>query len=137
MIVADTNILVYLYLPTEYSAQAEDLLQRDPEWAVPALWRSEFRNVLTLYLRRNLLTLEQAEAIQTEAESFLHKNEYLVNSLDVLQLVQQSKCSAYDCEFVALAQSLSVSLITMDRQILADFPAIAKPLHVLPRKQQG
>jgi predicted nucleic acid-binding protein len=128
MIVVDTNVLVYLYLPTDYTAKAEGLLQHDPEWAAPTLWRSEFRNVLALYLRKNLLTLEQAGAIQAEAESLLHESEYMVNSLDVLQLVQQSKCSAYDCEFVALAQSLNVSLITMDKQILNDFPTTAKPL---------
>jgi predicted nucleic acid-binding protein len=128
MIVVDTNILAYLYLPTDYTAKAEDLLQNDPEWAAPNLWRSEFRNVLALYLRKNLLTLEQTAAIQAEAESLLHDREYLVNSLDVLQLVQQSKCSAYDCEFVALAQSLNVPLITMDKQILKDFPRTAKSL---------
>lgn len=128
MIVVDTNILTYLYLPTDYSAKAEGLLLRHPEWAAPTLWRSEFRNVLTLYLRKNLLALEQALAIQMEAESLLQETEYMVNSLDVLQLVQQSKCSAYDCEFVALAQYLNLPLITMDKQILKEFPAIAKPL---------
>jgi predicted nucleic acid-binding protein len=128
MIVVDTNVLAYLYLPTDYTANAEGLLQHDPEWAAPTLWRSEFRNVLALYLRKNLLTLEQAVAIQAEAESLLHESEYMVNSLDVLRLVQQSKCSAYDCEFVALARSLNVPLITMDKQILKDFPTTAKPL---------
>jgi predicted nucleic acid-binding protein len=128
MIVVDTNVLAYLYLPTDYTENAEGLLQHDPEWAAPTLWRSEFRNVLALYLRKNLLTLEQAVAIQAEAESLLHESEYMVNSLDVLRLVQQSKCSAYDCEFVALAQSLNVPLITMDKQILKDFSNTAKPL---------
>ncbi len=128
MIVVDTNVLASLYLPTDYTAKAEDLLQHDPEWVAPTLWRSEFRNVLALYRRRKLLTLDQALAIQTEAESLLRESEYMVISVDVLQLVQQSKCSAYDCEFVALAQSLSVPLITMDKQILNDFPTIAKPL---------
>jgi len=128
MIVVDTNVLAYLYLPTDYTAKAENLLQHDPEWVAPTLWRSEFRNVLALYLRKSLLTLEQAVAIQTEAESLLHECEYLINSLDVLRLVQQSKCSAYDCEFVALAQSLNVPLITMDKQIHKDFPTTAKPL---------
>lgn len=128
MIVVDTNVIAYLYLPTEHTAKAEDLLKQDAKWVVPVLWRSEFRNVVALYLRKNFLTLEQALAIQTEAESLLHENEYLVNSLDVLRLVQQSKCSAYDCEFVALAQSLNVPLVTMDKSILKYFPATAKPL---------
>lgn len=128
MIVVDTNVLASLYLPTDYTAEAEDLLQHDPEWVAPTLWRSEFRNVLALYLRKKLLTLDQALAIQTEAESLLRGSEYMVISSDVLHLVQQSKCSAYDCEFVALAQNLSVPLVTMDKQILNDFPTTAKPL---------
>jgi predicted nucleic acid-binding protein len=58
----------------------------------------------------------------------LHDCEYLVNPLGILQLVSQGKCSAYDCEFVALAQNLNVQLITMDKQILKDFPTTAKTL---------
>jgi predicted nucleic acid-binding protein len=54
MIVVDTNILAYLYLPTAFSEQAELLLMRQPKWIAPVLWRSEFRNVLALYLRKKI-----------------------------------------------------------------------------------
>jgi predicted nucleic acid-binding protein len=128
MIVVDTNILAYLYLPTEHTQKVEALLARDSEWIAPTLWRSEFRNVLALYLRKNLLTFDQALAIQSEAEALLQDNEYFVNSHDVLQLVQNSECSAYDCEFVALAQSMNVQMITMDKKILKNFPETAIPL---------
>jgi predicted nucleic acid-binding protein len=128
MIVVDTNILAYLYLPTEFTPKVEVLLANDPEWIVPTLWRSEFRSVLALYLRKSLLTFDQALAIQSEAEALLQDNEYIVNSLDVLQLVQNSECSAYDCEFVALAKNMNVTLFTMDKKILKNFPDIAKPL---------
>ena len=50
MIVVDTNILVYLYLPTKYTPHAEKLLENDPVWIAPYLWRSEFRNVLALLM---------------------------------------------------------------------------------------
>jgi len=125
MIVVDTNIIAYLYLPTELTGHAERLLEGDPEWAVPVLWRSEFRSVLALYLRKGLLSLAEAVRIQEEAEAFLKDHEYMSNSGDVLRLVKGSACSAYDCEFVALAQSQRVKLVTMDRKILADFPETA------------
>jgi len=122
VIVVDTNVLAYLYLPTNYTAHAEALLQRDPEWAAPILWRSEFRNILAGYLRRRTLSFEAAGAIQAEAEGLLAGNEHLVDSLRVLELVRDSDCSAYDCEFVALAMRLGTKLITMDAKLLRAFP---------------
>jgi predicted nucleic acid-binding protein len=40
----------------------------------------------------------------------------------VLELVRDSDCSAYDCEFIALAEKLDVKLVTMDTKILKAFP---------------
>lgn len=128
MIVADSNVLAYLYLPGEYTARAEALLERDPEWAAPTLWRSEFRNILAGYLRRGTLTFTQASALQREAEGLLAGAEYLVDSLGVLELVRDSDCSAYDCEFVALARQLNTPLVTMDAKLLRAFPQHAVAL---------
>lgn len=128
MIVVDTNILAYLYLPSERTGRAEQLLVSEPQWAAPILWRSELRNVLALYLRKNMLTLEQAFAIQTEAETLLADNQFEVPSLDVLRLAQTSGCSAYDCEFVVLARRLNVRLVTEDKKVLAAFPDVAVSL---------
>jgi predicted nucleic acid-binding protein len=125
MIVVDTNIIAYLYLPTDLTSQVERLLESDAEWAAPVLWRSEFRNVTALYLRKRLISFEEAVRIQEEAESLLKEHEYMSLSRDVLSLVQVSSCSAYDCEFIALARSQGVKLVTMDRKILADFPETA------------
>ena len=122
MVVVDTNVIAALYLPNENSVLAETLLLQDANWAAPALWRSELRNVLALYLRKQLLNFEQACQIQNQAESLMIASEYQINSVEVLRLAQSSGCSAYDCEFVALARHLQVKLITQDKQILAQFP---------------
>ena len=71
MIVVDSNIVAYLYLPGERTADAEALLEQDPEWAAPVLWRSEFRNILAGYTRRKTLMFEQACRLQKEAEDLL------------------------------------------------------------------
>lgn len=128
MIVVDSNVLAYLYLPGEYTAAAEELLEHDPDWAAPVLWRSEFRNILAGYLRRGKLTFEQAHALQSEAEDLLRGAEYEVDSRSVLELVRDSECSAYDCEFVALAMQLGTKLVTMDGKVLRSFPGIAVAL---------
>ena len=125
MIVVDTNIVAYLYLPTVYTPQAEALLLRDPDWAAPVLWRSELRNILAGYMRRKTLTFDAARSLQAEAESLLAGSEHEVDSQRVLELVRDSDCSAYDCEFVALALRLGVKLVTMDAKLLKAFPTHA------------
>jgi predicted nucleic acid-binding protein len=122
MIVVDSNVLAYLYLPGEYTAAAEALLEQDPDWAAPILWRSEIRNILAGCIRRKAISFEQANSLQREAESLLAGAEFEVDSLSVLELVRDSDCSAYDCEFVALAMKLDTRLVTMDKKLLRQFP---------------
>jgi predicted nucleic acid-binding protein len=128
MIVVDSNVVAYLYLPSDYTEKAEALLEHDADWAAPLLWRSEFRNILAGYMRRKTLTFEAARDLQREAESLLAGAEHEVDSREVLELVRDSHCSAYDCEFVALAMTLDVKLVTMDAKLLKAFPKYAVPL---------
>jgi len=46
----------------------------------------------------------------------------------VLELVSARECSAYDCEFVALAKGLGISLVTVDKKILKEFSQTAVSL---------
>ncbi|MCP9909602.1 type II toxin-antitoxin system VapC family toxin [Cyanobium sp. BA20m-p-22] len=128
MIVVDTNVLAYLLLPGPKTSLAEALLLDQPRWAAPPLWRSEWRNVLTTYLRRDLLQLSEAVALMQHAEVLLAGQDEPVASDQVLQLANSSRCSAYDCEFVAAALQLGVPLVTDDRAVLAAFPDVARPL---------
>ncbi|MGH7676021.1 MAG: type II toxin-antitoxin system VapC family toxin [Gemmatimonadales bacterium] len=128
MIVVDTNVIAYLFLPGDQTPHARRALQRDPTWAAPLLWRSELRSVLTTSLRRGHLTLADASEVMDVAAALLAGAEYEVESGAVLRLAAASRCSAYDCEFVALAQELRVPLVTADRQILEEFGTLATAL---------
>lgn len=128
MIVVDSNIVAYLYLPSAYTERAEALLGHDSDWAAPILWRSEFRSILTGYFRRRQLSFDHAVKIQREAESLLLGAEYEIESDSVLALARDSTCSSYDCEFAALAMMLNTTLVTMDRALLRAFPNCTKPL---------
>lgn len=125
MIVADTNLIAYLHIRSAGTPVAEAVLEKDPIWNAPVLWRSEFRNVLSLYIRRGHLTVPDALAYMQEAEALLEGQEYQVPSVHVLQLALSSGCSAYDCEFVHLARELDVPMVTSDRQVLRAFPGVA------------
>jgi predicted nucleic acid-binding protein len=127
MIVVDTNIIIYFYLDGEFTDLAEKAFKKDSHWVAPLLWRSEFRNVLASCMRKKIITLEDAFEMMPEAELLMKGNEYSVMSPHVLQLVKQSNCNctAYDCEFVALARDLYIPLVTMDKKILRHFPGEA------------
>lgn len=125
MIVVDTNLLAYLLLGGTGMTAARSVYLRDPVWHSPLLWRSEFRSVLAGYLRQRSLTINDAIKVQRKAEDLLAGREHVVESEQVLRLVALSRCSAYDCEFVALAEHLRVPLVTSDQTVLKDFPTIA------------
>ncbi len=118
MIVVDTNIIAYLYLSGEKTPLSEQALTKDPEWVAPILWRSEFRNILAYYTRNKILTLESSLKMIIEAEVLMNGGEYDIASTQVLSLASSSECSAYDCEFIALALDLKVPLVTSDRKLL-------------------
>jgi predicted nucleic acid-binding protein len=127
VIVVDANVLVYLWLRESYADVASTLLLTDSQWIAPLIWRSEFRNVVVGALRRKTISRETALAAIDGAEHQMDGNEQMVDSRAVLRLAMQSRCSAYDCEYVALAEAIGVPLVTNDSQILKEFPLIARP----------
>lgn len=130
MIVVDVNTIAYLWIPGEMTDLAERALARDPYWVSPVLWRSEFRNILAGYLRRGELKRPDVDRCLSGAESQLAGHEYLIPSALIVEKVACSTCSAYDCEYVALAEDMSTVLVTSDKQILNSFPTLAVSLRV-------
>ncbi len=125
MIVVDTNIIAYLLINGDKTASATDVARKDPEWAAPRLWRSEMRNVLALYVQRGVFSRRAAVLIMEEALATMQDREFEVESGRVLELAESSGCTAYDCEFVSLAERLSVPLVTSDKKLLSAFPDLA------------
>jgi predicted nucleic acid-binding protein len=127
VIVVDTNVISYFFLAGERTECIVEVFDRDPYWIAPVLWKSEFRSVLTLYIRKRILGIEDAVTLAGHVESFMKGNEYAAATESVLGLSVESGCSSYDCEFVALAVGMDVPLVTTDKKIIRAFPRIALP----------
>lgn len=125
MIVADVNLLAYLLLGGPETGIAQQVFEKDSVWAAPILWRSEFRSILAAFMRQRGLGISEAWQAHELAEGLLGAHAYTLGGERVLQLVAASPCSAYDCEYVALAEELQVRLVTSDREIVRHFPGIA------------
>lgn len=128
MIVADTNVIVYLYVASTQTEIVNAAFAQDSDWVAPFLWKSEFRNALLQYMRHQIISLGEAGQLAKAAERLLMGKEYQVSSDKVLRLATDSDCTAYDCEFVVLAQDLSVPLVTVDKKVLREFPRTAVSL---------
>jgi predicted nucleic acid-binding protein len=125
VIVVDTNVLVQFVVQGTRSALVLEVRRRDSEWVAPSLWRSEMHSVLSGHLRRGALSLGEAVLVLRNASLALRHRDERPSSARVLSLVATSRCSAYDCEFVALARQHRVRLVTFDQQVLNEFPETA------------
>lgn len=115
MIVVDTNVIAYLLIPGPQSEDARRVLRKDAEWIAPSLWRSELRNLLLA------------------AEKRLTDGDVQTETPQVLGLAAASGCTAYDCEFVAVARSAGVPLVTLDGKLLSSFVGVAiSPMDFAP-----
>lgn len=125
MIVADTNLVVYLLVPNAQSPAAEAALRVDPEWVAPSSWRVECLNVLTTYCRADRLTVEEATAAYRRGTTLVRDMPFDVEPGRVIRLSKESGRSGYDCVFVAAAMMNALPLVTFDRQLLTTFPDTA------------
>jgi len=123
VIVVDTNIIAYSLIEGEHTTSARALWRGDPEWRLPVFWQYEFLNVLSTYTRRRGIELEQAERLWETARRWCEPMERQVNSVKALQLSTEQDISAYDSQFVALAQSLSAVVVSEDVRLQKRCPA--------------
>ncbi|HLO14110.1 MAG TPA: type II toxin-antitoxin system VapC family toxin [Anaerolineales bacterium] len=125
MIIVDANLVGALFVQSDQSTLATRIFEKDPDWYAPLLWQSEMRSLITGYLRHSLMTLDKATQIMDEAHGLMMEHERFISSNLVLELVSTSKCTAYDCEYVALAKEMNLTLVTLDKEIVREFPGIA------------
>jgi predicted nucleic acid-binding protein len=125
VIVADTNLVVYLPISGQFTQAAETIRAGDHHWIVPSLFRFELMNVLTHYIRLGKLERDEGLRLFRRGTSLVTVSDFEPNVTEVFNLSVNSGCSSYDVEFVALAMHLGVRLVTADQQLLRAFPNTA------------
>ena len=125
MIVADTNLVLHFLVEGEKSTSADQVFARDSEWHMPVLWRSEFTNALATLVRARRVSASTAtEALRRGLTTF-GTREHAVDAERAMQLAISSGCTAYDCEFICVAEQLAALVITYDKAVLRAFPKLA------------
>ena len=117
MIIADTNLIAYLLIEGEKTESARRVYQRDPEWRMPPLWRSEFLSVLATSVRAGVIDDAQALDAWRYAKDLFPSSELEPGGENVLRCAIEHGISAYDAQFVALAREHRLTLVTGDKKL--------------------
>lgn len=123
MIVADTNLIVYLLIDGPFSDAAQAVFDRDGVWLVPSVWSFEFLNVLATSVRAGHLTEDRARSAWAHAPAFVKDTP--VAALEVFDLSTVSNFATFDCYYVVLARKLNLRLVTADKKLLKAFADVA------------
>jgi predicted nucleic acid-binding protein len=125
LIVVDTNILVYSLIQGPATALARRVLDHDPVIRLPELWRHEFVNALATYSRSGGATAEEARQLWLEADRLFEPYTVPVDLSMALEFAVRHRITAYDAQFIALAEALGVRCVTEDRRLQKQLPRLA------------
>lgn len=117
MIVADTNLISYLVIPTEYSQLASEVYLKDSNWIAPPLWRSEMVSILYQNIKVGRLDKEQAIAVYIRASNLVTE-EVSPPIAGIIEAFSNYALSPYDAEFAALAIENNIKLVSNDRKLI-------------------
>jgi predicted nucleic acid-binding protein len=129
LIVVDTNIIAYFFIEGDRTTAARLLWEQEQQWGVPRLWRHEYLNVLATYTRAGGASTADVLQLWQTTEEMLTDLEYDVDMEAALNLAITNKISAYDAQFVTLAQTQNTRLVTEDRKLQKCFPSLVISLH--------
>ena len=128
MIVVDANVIAYFFIEGEKTTLARQVREMDPRWVAPEMWRHEFLNIMVTNCLFAKLPLGMAERIWTDAEDLMRGSEYVAEMRRVLHLAVDKSVTAYDTEYVLLAQCLGIPCVTEDGPLQKAFPGTAVPM---------
>jgi predicted nucleic acid-binding protein len=127
LIVADTNLVVYMLVPGKFTELARSVYVREADWIAPFSWRAEFLNVMSTYCRSEELTVDQSVEAYKRADRIISDAPITPDPRRVLELSFGSGCSGYDTLFVATAEMNRLPLVTFDQRLHQAFPETAIP----------
>jgi predicted nucleic acid-binding protein len=122
VIIVDVNVIVYLLTETPQRELARRVRERDGDWLVPPLWRHEMLNVLTTLTRQDVWDASSAVTVWRNALALLGSREQQPDMERALLLAIDNNISAYDAQYVALAASIGVQLVSEDKKLKRVFP---------------
>lgn len=125
MIVADTCIIFHLFNETSLTFKTQRILETDPLWVVPTVWKEEYANILSKLTRKEGRNIEEVVDHYTYTLEKFNNSVMFVDPSDALEISIKYNISVYDAHFVALAIEHNCILLTEDKEVIKKCPGIA------------
>ena len=128
MVVVDTNVLAWLFVEGEPSANTRALYAHDADWHSERFVLIEMTNVLATTMRVRGMTLTRASDALLAASRLIEPGLVTVEHADALAFASRYRVSAYDARFLAAARALDTRLVTEDSRLRRAAPALTRSL---------
>lgn len=130
MIVADSNLIASCVIRSTATEAALALKSRDGDWYVPRLWRYEVQNIFATMIKAGLMAEPVAKSVYRSLRLALANREREPKPDAVFEIVGRYGLTAYDAQFVALADELGCPLYTQDKEVLKARPDLARRFYI-------
>jgi predicted nucleic acid-binding protein len=119
MYVVDASVVTKWFVDQNLSDMAERVQAASGPLLAPQLMISEVTDALRKHVRVNDITLNQAStALESLPSWFSEIVPMQALSCPALTIARRLEHSAYDCFYIALAESRSASLVTADTRLV-------------------
>ena len=120
--VIDTSILIPAFVDAPISASARRVVDPKAKWILPPLWRFEFTSAMVTLVRAGEIDSATAFGMMDDARTSVVNREVPVDQNQVLRTAVRYKISAYDAQYISLAEEYGTVCVTADEELLKKVP---------------
>lgn len=129
MIIVDCTAIADFFIgEAEIQKAAQSLLELDPEWVSPVLWRYEFGNVLRSQVRAGKISVKLMSRYLRAAENIVLESVVELDSVAVGEIAHAHELSFYDASYVWLGQVRGISFYSRDDKLRRKCPSLVFPM---------
>jgi predicted nucleic acid-binding protein len=129
MIVVDCTAIADFYIgETSCQKSAQALLEMDPDWISPVLWRYEFGNVLRSQVRGGRISPDLMYRYLREAEGIVMESVMTLDAVAVGEMANTHDLSFYDASYVWLGQVRGLPFYSRDGKLRRKCPDLVLPM---------
>ncbi|MEA1881105.1 MAG: type II toxin-antitoxin system VapC family toxin [Candidatus Marinimicrobia bacterium] len=119
-------MIVYLHIQGDGTSLAQSVYRKNPNWSLPSLWRHEFLNILSTFVKEGGMPLPHAGRIWDQAIDRFVRAEQTIHYKRALALSNAFQINTYDAQALELAQRLSITLVSENAKLKKAIPQSVK-----------